>query len=241
MAPTTPFNINPALWLLRISMGDERGAGAVAVATSAKKRQGEKALKTLKISNNFGSAGRQNPPRAAKFDGVLSKPEIAGGTLKKRSKDGTSCKKAKGGEESFLFCLNRKWAYAAASAKANPPSIAADKYDDPEDRGGAPKAPAKGRHGIEVKIVNENNSDDDKITSVGARKPAPLQASVAVATQGPSVTRLGRAGAIRRDGGAGTHPDNNIAAAAQVAHGFEGACLTTQQGLHWSDSRAPRS
>jgi hypothetical protein len=58
MAPTTPFNINPSLWLLWNSMGDEGGAGAVAVAMSAKKRQGKKALKTLKISNNFGLAGR---------------------------------------------------------------------------------------------------------------------------------------------------------------------------------------
>ena len=62
MAPTTPFNINPSLWLLWNSTGDEEGAGAVAVATSAEKRQGKKALKTLKISNNFGSAGRHNPP-----------------------------------------------------------------------------------------------------------------------------------------------------------------------------------
>jgi hypothetical protein len=43
-------------------MGDEGGAGAVAVATLAKKRQGNMALKTLKILNNFGSAGRRNPP-----------------------------------------------------------------------------------------------------------------------------------------------------------------------------------
>ncbi len=57
MAPTTPFNIIPSLCLLQNSMGDEGGAGAVAVATSAKKRQGKKALKTLKISNNFGLAG----------------------------------------------------------------------------------------------------------------------------------------------------------------------------------------
>ncbi len=57
-----------------------------------------------------------------------------------------------------------------ASVKANPPSIAADKYNDPEDCGGAPKAPAKGRHSVKAKTVDKNDSDDDKITSVGAKK-----------------------------------------------------------------------
>ncbi len=61
MAPTTPFNINPSLRLLQNSTRDEGGAGAVAVATSAKKRQGKKDLKTLKILNNFRLAGCQNP------------------------------------------------------------------------------------------------------------------------------------------------------------------------------------
>ena len=62
MAPTTLFNIKPSRGLLQNSMGDEGGSGVVAVATLAEKRQGKKALKTLKISNNFGSAGRHNPP-----------------------------------------------------------------------------------------------------------------------------------------------------------------------------------
>jgi hypothetical protein len=61
MAPTTLFNINPSLRLLQNSMGDESGAGAVAVATSAKKRQRKKTLKTLKISNNFKLARRDTP------------------------------------------------------------------------------------------------------------------------------------------------------------------------------------
>jgi hypothetical protein len=132
----------------------------------------------------------------------------------KRSEDGTPCKKTRGVEESFLFRLDHERAYAAASAKANPPSIAADKYDDPEDRGGPPKAPAKGGHGIEVKTLNKNNSDDNEIMSVGTRKPAPLQALAAVAARGPSVTRLGGAGAIHGDSGAGTHPEDDVVAAA---------------------------
>jgi hypothetical protein len=48
MAPTTPFNINPSLWLLWNSMGDEGAAGAVAVATAAKKKQEKKAMRGLK-------------------------------------------------------------------------------------------------------------------------------------------------------------------------------------------------
>ncbi len=142
MAPTTSFNINPSRWLLQNSTEDEGGPGKVAVATSAKKRQGKKALKTLKIWNNFGSA-RVETPRAAKLDGGVSGPQIAGGTPRKRSEDGTPCKKAQGGEESFLFCLDQERAHAAASAKANPPFIAANKHDDPDDRGGGPRHPPR--------------------------------------------------------------------------------------------------
>ena len=58
--------------------------------------------------------------------------------------------------------------------------------------------------------------------SFGAKKPAPLQASSAVATRGPSVTRLGGAGAIRVDSGTGMCADNNVAAGARLALGFEG-------------------
>jgi hypothetical protein len=64
MVPMTLFDINPSLWLLRNSMMDEGAAGAVAVATLVKKKQGKKALgglQTLKISNNFRSTGRRNP------------------------------------------------------------------------------------------------------------------------------------------------------------------------------------
>ena len=48
MAPTTPFNINPSLWLLQDSTRDEGAAGAVAVATEAKKKQEKKATGGLK-------------------------------------------------------------------------------------------------------------------------------------------------------------------------------------------------
>jgi hypothetical protein len=64
MAPTTPpFKSNPSLCLLH-STRDEGAAGAVAVATLAKKKHGKNALgglQTLKISNNFGAPGCRNP------------------------------------------------------------------------------------------------------------------------------------------------------------------------------------
>jgi hypothetical protein len=56
-------------------MGDEGAAGVVAVATSAKKKQGKKALgglRTLKISNNFESTRSRNPLRATKLDSRVS-------------------------------------------------------------------------------------------------------------------------------------------------------------------------
>jgi hypothetical protein len=46
-----------------------------------------------------------------------------------------------------------------------------------------PKVPAKGRHGIKAKTVDEFDSDDDKATSLGARVPAPPQALAASAVQ----------------------------------------------------------
>ena len=60
-----------------MDLGEGGAAGAVAVATSERKKQGKKApegLETLKVLNNFGPAGRQNPPRAAKFNGGLQEP-----------------------------------------------------------------------------------------------------------------------------------------------------------------------
>ncbi len=77
MAPTTPRIINPLLRILWMDSGDGGAAGAVAVAMSARKNQGKKApgrLKTLKVLNHFGPAGRQNPPRSAKFDGGVREP-----------------------------------------------------------------------------------------------------------------------------------------------------------------------
>ncbi len=98
--------------------------------------------------------------------------------------------------------------------------------DDPDDRANqrpydshgkarAPKAPAKGGHGIEITNVDKDDSDDDKIMSVGATKPALLRASAAAAVRGEVSTRRG-------DGGVGMCPDDNITAAARFALGVKG-------------------
>ncbi len=65
-----------------------------------------------------------------------------------------------------------------AERKGKPPAIAA-KNDDLDNRAnqqannghgkeGAPKAPAKGGHGVKIASVNKDDSDNDKIASVVA-------------------------------------------------------------------------
>jgi hypothetical protein len=137
---------------------------------------------------------------------------------------GTPRKKARGGEAQFPFCLNCERAYAAQSATAKPPAIAA-KHDNPDDRtaqrlygghkkAGAPKAPAKGMHGVKITSVDEDDSDDNN-ARMGAMKPASLQALVAAAVRG-------EVGARRGDGGAGMCPDDGVMAAARFALGVKG-------------------
>jgi hypothetical protein len=95
------------------------------------KKQGKKApggLKTLKVLNNFGPAGRQNPPRAAKFDhGGVHKLEFAGGTPSPH-------KRAQGKEAAFLYRPNHEKAFAAAKGghDIEAKAIAEDDSDDDE-------------------------------------------------------------------------------------------------------------
>jgi hypothetical protein len=89
---------------------DGGAAGAVAVATLAGKKQGRKAPggpKTPKVLNNFG---RWNPPHAAKFDGGVCKPELAGGTPSFR-------KKARDEEDLSLNHLDWKKAFATVKGR----------------------------------------------------------------------------------------------------------------------------
>jgi hypothetical protein len=141
MAPTTPPIINPSLWILRMDSGDGGIAGAVAVATSERKKQGKKALgglKTLKVSNNFGPAGCRNPPRAAKFDGGVREPEFAGGTPSPH-------KKARGEEAAFLCRPDCEKAFAAAKGGRDVEAEAIAEDDSDDDEGVSVGRPWTGR------------------------------------------------------------------------------------------------
>jgi hypothetical protein len=171
MAPTTPPIINPSLQILWMDSGDGGAAGAVAVATSARKKQGKRApggLKTLKVSNNFGPAGHYNPPPAAKVDSGVREPEFAGGTPSPH-------KKARGKEASFLFRLNRKKASATAKGGCDVEAEAVAKDDSDDNKGTSivvgPNrekafAAAKGRRDIEAKAVAKDDLDDNKGMSI---------------------------------------------------------------------------
>jgi hypothetical protein len=141
MAPTTPPIINPLLRILWMDSGDGGAAGTVAVAMLEKKKQGKKApggLKTLKVSNNFGPAGRRNPPRAAKFDGGMHEPEFAGGTP-------SSHKKAQGKEAAFLCHPNRKKVFATTKGGHNVEAEAVAEDDSDDDKGASVGRPWTGR------------------------------------------------------------------------------------------------
>jgi hypothetical protein len=141
MAPTTPPIINLLFRILLMDLGDGGAKGAVAVATSARKNQGKKApggLKTLKVLKNFGPAGRQNPPRAAKFDGGVHEPEFAGGTPSPH-------KKVRGKEASFLYRPNREKAFATAKGGRDVKANAVTKDDSDDEEGASLGCPWMGQ------------------------------------------------------------------------------------------------
>ncbi len=153
------------------------------MATSAEKKHGKKAPGGPQTPKVVG--GRRNSPQAAKLEGR----EIKLRTPRKRPAEGTPRKMAQGGEVKFPFRLDRKRAYAAPSAQASPPPIAA-KYNGPDDRAnqrpfgghgkaGAPMVPAKGGRGLKVASSDKDNSDHDEIVRVGATRPVVLQALAA--------------------------------------------------------------
>jgi hypothetical protein len=105
------------------------------------KKQGKKApggLETLKVSNNFGPAGRQNPPRAAKFDGGLREPEFAGGTPSLH-------KKARGKKASFLYRPNHEKVFATAKGGRDVEAKAVAKDNSDDDEGASIGRPWTGR------------------------------------------------------------------------------------------------
>jgi hypothetical protein len=145
MAPTTSPVINPLLQILWMESGDRGATGAVAVATLAKKKQEKRApggRETFKVSNNFGPAGRQNPPRAVKFNGGVCEPELAGGTPSPH-------KGAQGKEASSLFRPN-PLAAAKGGCDVEAKAVAEDDLDD-----------------VKAKAIAEDDLDLNKGASIG--------------------------------------------------------------------------
>ncbi len=112
------------------------------------KKQGRKApggLKTPKILNNFG---RQNPPRATKFNGGVRKPELAGGTPSPR-------KKAREEKDSSLDRLDWKEAFAAVKGRhgvndasdAEAEVLVEDDSDNDNASGGRPRRETRAAKG----------------------------------------------------------------------------------------------
>ncbi len=89
------------------------------MAPSAGKKQKRKAPGGLKISNNFEPIGCQDLPCVAKANGGVSKPEVAGGTPRKRPQEGTPQKKAQGGEGTFICHVDHKRSNAAKTGMAD--------------------------------------------------------------------------------------------------------------------------
>jgi hypothetical protein len=108
----------------------------LAGATSAEKKQGSRAPRGPKVSNNFGSVqARRNPAHGAKIDGGVAEAEAAGGSPRKKP-HGPSPPKKPRGEETFLFRLDRVKA-TAEHGRTEPLEL----KGDPDDRadGGRPK------------------------------------------------------------------------------------------------------
>ncbi len=147
--PRPPPGINPLLQILRMESGDGGAAGAVAVATWAKKKQEKRAPgghKTFRVSNNFGPAGRRNPSHAVKLDGGVCESELTGGTP-------SPPKKGRGKEASFLF---RPDPFAAAKGKGDAEATKSVAEDDSDD--------------VEAEVLAEDDSDEDKGTSGGRHR-----------------------------------------------------------------------
>ncbi len=235
--------------------GDGGTAGAVALATSERKKQGKKALgglKTLKVLNNFGPAGRRNPPRAAKFDGGVRKPEFAGGTPSPH-------KKAQGKEAAFLCRPNREKALATAKGKRNVKAEAVAKDDSDDDEGASvgrpwmgqePDDPAdwagdgrktraiKGGHGAAVRTgrPKAGQDPDDPADWAGDGLPEARPAKVPPksghgvpveivnkdGSSGDEVSLANKDEFASKEGDNKRDPDKDIAATAQLALGVEG-------------------
>ena len=87
---------------------------------AVEKKQGSRAPRGPKVSNNFESVpARRNPARGAKFDGGVAESEAAGGSLKKKPQDQSPGKKPQCAE-TFLRCLDRTKAGRRPLSLRNP-------------------------------------------------------------------------------------------------------------------------
>ncbi len=197
MAPTTPSSINPLLQILRMDpLADGGAAGAVAVATSTGKKQGKKApggLETPKVLNNFG---RRNPPRAAKFDGGVHEPELAGGTPSPR-------KKAREEKDSSLDRLNRKKAFTAVKGRhgvndasdAEAKVLFKDDSDDNNASGGRPRRETRAAKGGRSANDPADWADDGhQPTNASPKSGRGVPMHAAVGGRGVPVHAVGRHG-----------------------------------------------
>jgi hypothetical protein len=243
------------LRILWMDLGDGGAAGTVVVATSARKNQGKKALgglKTLKVSNNFGPAGHQNPLRAAKFNGGVCKLEFMGGTPSPH-------KKAQGKEASFLYCPDREKAFAAAKGRRNVEAEAVAKDDSDNDEGASIGRPWTGRDpddpvdqagdGCKTRAIKSGcgtavgtsrpkagQDPDDPADRAGERLPQARPAKVPPKNRrGVPVNIVNKDGLSRdevslaskdefasKEGDDEHDPDEDIAAAARLALGVKG-------------------
>ena len=133
MAPTTPPIINSSL---QTNEGDGGTAGALASVTLAEKKQGSKAPRWPKVSNNFDSDPTcRNPARGAKLDGGVAESEAAGRSTRKKPQDHLPREKP-WGEETFLRRLDRAKAITEQSRKEaiKLEEPHGDPQGDPDDR-----------------------------------------------------------------------------------------------------------
>jgi hypothetical protein len=132
-----------------MELGDRGTAGAVAVATWAKKKQEKRAPgghETFRVSNNFRPAGRRNPSRAVKLDGGVCELELVGGTP-------SPPKKARGKETPFLLRPNP---FAATKGKHDAKAMKSVAEDDSDE--------------VEAEVLAEDDSDDDEGASGGQHR-----------------------------------------------------------------------
>ncbi len=154
MAPTTPPLVNPSL---RTNGGDDGAAGALASATSAENKQGSRAPRGPKVSNNFGPVQAfRNPARVAKIDGGVAEAEAAGGSPRKKP-HGPSPQKKPRGKETFLLRLD--WVKATAEHGRTEPIELEGNPDDRADGGRPKKGLLKTRKA--PRVTQEDDGMDD--------------------------------------------------------------------------------